>query len=518
MLGTAFEEPRAPTATLLRAPPATSRAMKRARDDASTSSSSSSSNEDIAALIASAKPSVVIFDLDSTLWNGNVEDGFRVVGPGEAVGEGGRTLRLFPDVDSIFRIFNEHGVPIGIASASPATATATRLLRGFGLQYGHAHISPGKKDVHLKEIRKALGVNLSRAVFFDDLNHNLKTAISLGVTCVLVDGRTGLSMADVKKGLQRLKDNSRGSAMMRAFLQPKPAPAAAPPPPPPPPPDAPPSPPDNDASATQSCFVKYRLQLALLVLLLMLLIAFIVDQSRKPCSNDQACLNRGFDVLTAWLADNVVAGSIVLTLVLTLCAMCLVPASALTLASGAAFARALGLGYGVLVGSLVVFIGFSIGALLAFLVARHLLKELAQRQLHRWRITSAIDKAMEHEGLKVMVLLRLSPLIPYNVLNYIIAATSVTLRDYTVALGAMLPGVIAYVYLGGAVADAAASASGADEQPESARVVQTILVVVGAVASLAAVVMISVFARRHLTRNVLSPSGIEAEMVGAAPV
>ena len=85
--------------------------MKRARDDASTSSSSSS-NDDIAALIASAKPSVVIFDLDSTLWNGNVEDGFRVVGPGEAVGEGGRTLRLFPDVDAIFRIFNEHSVPI----------------------------------------------------------------------------------------------------------------------------------------------------------------------------------------------------------------------------------------------------------------------------------------------------------------------------------------------------------------------------------------------------------------------
>ena len=257
--------------------------------------------------------------------------------------------------------------------------------------------------------------------------------------------------------------------------------------------------------------------LVVALLLLFFIVAIAVDQALRPCDcgtascanvsceppcgqQQQACLNRGFDALTAWLANEPVSGSITLTLVLTLCAMVLIPASALTVASGAAFARALGLATGVLVGSCVVFVGFSLGAVLAFVLARFLLHDLVQRQLHRWRITSAIDAALEEEGLKVMVLLRLSPLIPYNVLNYVIAASSVSLRDYTLSLAAMLPGVVAYVYLGGAVADAAASSSSGAEQ--TARVMQTVLLAVGALASVLALVAVSWFARRQLKQRI----------------
>ena len=100
-------------------------------------------------------------DLDHTLWDGNVEDfgEARVVAPGEAlIPATGRTLRLFSEVAGIFALLREHKVPIAIASASPAAQTARRLLRAFGLAHQHAHVAPGKKDVHLRSIAAALRV------------------------------------------------------------------------------------------------------------------------------------------------------------------------------------------------------------------------------------------------------------------------------------------------------------------------------------------------------------------------
>ena len=78
----------------------------------------------------------------------------------------GRTLRLFSDVFAIFAILRQHNVPVAIASASPARATAVRLLREFGLSdYKHAVVQPGKKDTHLKSIAAALKAPLRRAMF-----------------------------------------------------------------------------------------------------------------------------------------------------------------------------------------------------------------------------------------------------------------------------------------------------------------------------------------------------------------
>ena len=254
--------------------------------------------------------------------------------------------------------------------------------------------------------------------------------------------------------------------------------------------------PDTTEPPKPPCFVRHRVRIFILLLLTLLIGWIIVDQTTKPClgcsanstsvngtamsslgnttcelTRKQACLNRGFDVLTEWIGREPVVGSVVLTFVLTACAVVLIPASALTLGAGAAFASALGLGTGVAVGTAVVFVGLSMGALLAFLVARYLLRDLAQRQLQKWRITSAINAALDKNGLKVMLLLRLSPLIPYNFFNYIIAATSVSFRDYALALPAMLPATAGYVYIGAAIACAAYKAAEmADEDmPEETR-------------------------------------------------
>ena len=102
---------------------------------------------------------------------------------------------------------------------------------------------------------------------------------------------------------------------------------------------------------------------------------------------------------------------------------------------------------------------------------------------------------MKSDGLKVICLLRLSNF-PDPILNYMIAATSATFRDYALACFAMVPGDVAYVYLGAALADAA---SGTDRM-ESTRIVQTVLLVFAAVATVLVAIAISVYVRKHLRR------------------
>ena len=199
--------------------------MKRSRSAADSSGGA----VDLATLIAAAAPTVAIFDLDSTLWNGNCE-GFtssHIVAAAEAVDPtSGRSLKLFPDVASIFAAFASSGIPIAIASASPAAQTAAKLLRGFGLNVAHAEVHPGSKDAHLRAIAAALNVNLSRALFYDDLPFNIKAANALGVGAAILV-RSGLCHDDVRRSLKALRERGRGAALMRSWMAKPPAAAAS---------------------------------------------------------------------------------------------------------------------------------------------------------------------------------------------------------------------------------------------------------------------------------------------------
>lgn len=94
-----------------------------------------------------------------------------------------------------------------------------------------------------------------------------------------------------------------------------------------------------------------------------------------------------------------------------------------------------------------------------------------------------------------MTLLRLSPIIPFNAVNYIAGVTSISFVKYCIALFAILPGTILYVFLGasaGSLADSASSGGNAT--------VTIVVVVVGAVLGIFAIVLTSIYARRELNR------------------
>lgn len=118
-----------------------------------------------------------------------------------------------------------------------------------------------------------------------------------------------------------------------------------------------------------------------------------------------------------------------------------IPGSALTLGAGAIF--------GVAWGSVYVSIGSTLGATAAFLVGRHLAREVVARKIEGNPRFAAIDQAVANEGWKIVFLTRLSPVFPFNLLNYAFGLTRVTLSHYMLAswIG-MMPGALMYVYLG----------------------------------------------------------------------
>jgi uncharacterized membrane protein YdjX (TVP38/TMEM64 family) len=130
-----------------------------------------------------------------------------------------------------------------------------------------------------------------------------------------------------------------------------------------------------------------------------------------------------------------------------------VPGSVLTLAAGAIF----GIGAGVVY----VFIAAVLGSSAAFLVSRYLARGAIEQRLTGNARFAAIDRAVGEQGRKIVFLLRLSPVFPFNLLNYALGLTRVRFVDYVTAALGMLPGTLLYVYYGKLAGDVAALAGGA---------------------------------------------------------
>ena len=142
-----------------------------------------------------------------------------------------------------------------------------------------------------------------------------------------------------------------------------------------------------------------------------------------------------------WASGTGIAGLVAFALFYMIAAVLFLPGSLLTLGAGAVF--------GLWRGTLVVSAGATLGAAAAFLIARY----LARKSVALWAQENpgfaALDQAVGREGGKIVFLVRLSPLFPYNLVNYLFGLTRVGFFPYLLAswLG-MLPGTILYVYLG----------------------------------------------------------------------
>lgn len=191
--------------------------------------------------------------------------------------------------------------------------------------------------------------------------------------------------------------------------------------------------------------------------------------------------------IAAWIDGLGAAGPLAFVAVYALATVAFVPGSILTLTAGAIF----GLGRG----TLYTMIAATCGASLAFLASRYAVRALVAQSLATHPKFAAVDRAVAREGRRIVFLLRLSPLFPFNLLNYALGVTSVRFLDYVVACAGMLPGTLLYVYYGKLAGDVARAAGGLT--PERGAGYYALLVL-GLLATIAVTAYVTRLARRAL--------------------
>ena len=196
--------------------------------------------------------------------------------------------------------------------------------------------------------------------------------------------------------------------------------------------------------------------------------------------------------LMEWVRSRGLGGALLIGCVYALATVLLIPGSMLTLAIGAVYGPWLGLA--------IVSPASVIGATLAFLLGRGMLFSEVEKKLGHNPKLAALSSAIERDGFKVLALVRLSPIFPYTIVNYAFGLTRISVGKYIFgSFIGMLPGTLMYVYLGAAVGDVAALASG--ELPTGS-ITATILKWVGLLATILLTLLITRRAKRMLNQNV----------------
>lgn len=227
------------------------------------------------------------------------------------------------------------------------------------------------------------------------------------------------------------------------------------------------------------------------VCLAAIIIFVIIDSSTTKY------IKTAIDHLMKWVEGNPAAGIIAFTLIIFVATVAFIPGAILTIGAGYVFERAWGLGPGVLVGSITVFVGASTGAIVSFLIGRYLLRGCVDRLAHRYSFFEALDAVMKTKGFRIMALLRLSPIIPFNAINYISGITSISLLSYSLANIAIIPGTVLFVFVGASTACIANNMG-------NGTTVTIVAFVIGAVFALIAIFLTSLYARRELNKIIAS--------------
>lgn len=232
-----------------------------------------------------------------------------------------------------------------------------------------------------------------------------------------------------------------------------------------------------------------RIRLSLALLIAALLVSSIILLSAPPTRGwFHRPLLAFFDAvqeMQGW-------GPIVVGVAFIPACLLFLPGSPLTLFGGFAFGSTLG---GLARVTACVSIGSTLGAALAFLIGRYLARGMIERRLAAHPRFHAIDEAVGSQGFRIVLLTRLSPAFPFNLLNYAFGLTGVSFRDYVAAswLG-MLPGTILFVYVGSTTRQLADILAGKAQTSAA----QQILFYVGLAATLLVTIVLTRIARRAL--------------------
>src|SRR6266568_8003253 len=234
----------------------------------------------------------------------------------------------------------------------------------------------------------------------------------------------------------------------------------------------------NDKPAPKSAVARL-IALIVIVIALFLVMKFLPVQQWLRTFSD-------------WVGQMGVTGIFIFIGVYVVATVLLAPGAILTIGAGFAF--------GLWKGFLAVSAGSTLGAALAFLVARFIAHERVAAIAQRNEKFREIDNAIGKQGAKLIFLLRLSPVIPFNLSNYFYGLTAVKFWPYVLASWVgMMPGTFLYVYIGTA-GKAAVSAAAGDEAMKHGWQYWT-LMSVGLAATIIVTIWVTKIARDALQRT-----------------
>ncbi|MDJ0973100.1 MAG: VTT domain-containing protein [Planctomycetota bacterium] len=154
------------------------------------------------------------------------------------------------------------------------------------------------------------------------------------------------------------------------------------------------------------------------------------------------------EAFLAWVRDLGVWGPAIFVVVYAVVVVALLPTWWLSIGAGILFGSGPGLAFA--------FIAAGAGGWVAFLLGRTVMGETARGWIDDHPRLRAVDREIEKRGWIAALLLRLSPLTPWNVLNYVLGVTRLSSRGYLASLPAMLPVLSLYVILGSTMGQLAA--------------------------------------------------------------
>ena len=213
---------------------------------------------------------------------------------------------------------------------------------------------------------------------------------------------------------------------------------------------------------------------------------FVPEFSTGLSLNPQALLHNTL----SWIQNLGTIGAIAFIPIYIIATISLIPGSILTLGAGVVF--------GVMWGSIYVLIGAILGETLAFLLGRYLARDWITQKIKGNQKFTALDRALNREGLKIILLTRLSPIFPFSLLNYAFGVTGISLKDYFLGSIGMIPMTITYVYLGSLAGDLVTIGNATNlANPQ----LQWTLRMVGLIATIAATFYLTRIARQALEES-----------------
>ena len=194
----------------------------------------------------------------------------------------------------------------------------------------------------------------------------------------------------------------------------------------------------------------------------------------------------GVEAFTGWVEQRGALGYVIFVIAYAVATVCFVPGSLMTVGAGLAF--------GLFPGFPLVSLGATLGAASAFLIARYFVRDKVQEAAKKNEKFAAMDEAIGKDGWKMVALLRLSPLLPFNLSNYLYGVTKISFWPYLAASWVgMLPGTFLYVYLGAVGKGATGEKSGGPWK--------WALIGVGLVATIVVTIWISRLAKKEVAKK-----------------